>query len=107
MFSVAPSEFDSISTGLLSGPSTSTWIGQPLDWIVGIGALLLNSPLYGVDAGGGAYRPGGMDGIIIADRSGERRLSGRRSIPARRVSVGASRARFAVLHDRARRCISI
>src|SRR5262245_11103206 len=31
-----PSEFDSISTGLFSGPSTSTWIGQPFDWIVGI-----------------------------------------------------------------------
>src|ERR1044072_5483927 len=36
MLSVVPSEFDSISAGLFSGPSTSTWIGQPFDWIVGI-----------------------------------------------------------------------
>src|ERR1044072_6860828 len=45
MLSVVPSEFDSISTGLFSGPSTSTWIGQPFDWIAGI-----VSPQSGVNA---------------------------------------------------------
>ena len=45
MCSVVPSEFDSISTGAFSGPSTSTWIGQPFDWIVG-----MVSPQNGADA---------------------------------------------------------
>ncbi len=39
--SVVPSEFDSISTGARSGPSTSTWIGQPSASITGMGFLAL------------------------------------------------------------------
>src|SRR5262245_55050197 len=34
--SVVPSEFDSMSTGARSGPSTSTWIGQPSALITGM-----------------------------------------------------------------------
>src|SRR5678815_1963385 len=49
-----PSEFDSISTGLFSGPSTSTWIGQPFDWIVGI-----VSPQMRADALWPLLSPGG------------------------------------------------
>src|SRR5262249_6293837 len=36
MCSVVPSEFDSMSTGARSGPSTSTWIGQPSALISGM-----------------------------------------------------------------------